>query len=333
MIRIMSASCAQNVTVEIIIATYNGMRYLEAQVASLLQQNTEAVIQILIGDDGSTDGTQNLIKALGERYPQKIKLLPNGPGRGASANFSRLLQATTADYVFLCDQDDQWLPDKVQNSLEVLLEVERHKTSRTPALVFSDLEVVDRELVPLAPSLWKYQGLNPEAVDLMSLVQQNVVTGCTVLVNRALLEHALPIPTVACMHDHWLALVAAAIGEIALLRQTTVRYRQHGENGIGACPWSLAYVLRRACKLLSHQSATQQLIATTAQAREMHKQFACALAENTGTQLREYAALAKKSGFLRLQTAWRYGWHRQHWAQTLGWYWLLVWAKCAENDE
>jgi hypothetical protein len=104
-----------------------------------------------------------------------------------------------------------------------------------PLLVHSDLEVVDRELRQVQPSFLRYQGIGHEEVaPLQVLLVQNFVTGCTSLLNRALLELALPLPERCIMHDWWVAQCAAAAGVIGFVPEATVRYRQHGANQIGA---------------------------------------------------------------------------------------------------
>jgi hypothetical protein len=162
-----------------------------------------------------------------------------GPGRlGAVGNFGALLEAARqagAGYVLPCDQDDEWRPDKLSRALGLMASLEDRHGRAAPLLVHSDLEIVDPELRTLHPSFLAHQGLRHEGRDpLRVLLVQNFVTGCASLLNRALLELALPLPASCIMHDWWVAQCAAARGAIAFLPDAAVRYRQHAANQVGA---------------------------------------------------------------------------------------------------
>ena len=112
-------------------------------------------------------------------------------------------------------------------------------------MVFTDLAVTDRALNMISPSLMRYSHLDPRSLTLNRLLAQNVASGNTMLLNRALLELALPIPPEAVMHDHWITLTAAAFGKIVFLDEATLYYRQHGDNFSGAFHYSLYPLLRK----------------------------------------------------------------------------------------
>jgi len=168
---------------------------------------------------------------------------------------NRLLEATEAPYVALADQDDIWLPHKLEASLALLQNVEQRHGDEMPLLVHSDLELVDGAGMSLGCTYLQRQRLDPLRTASEHLVLTNVVTGCTVLLNRALLQKALPIPAEALMHDWWLALVASGLGEIAFLPEPMVLYRQHHSNVLGAQGLGLSYWMRRLRNLLSDPSA------------------------------------------------------------------------------
>jgi hypothetical protein len=139
-----------------------------------------------------------------------------------------------------CDQDDVWLPHKIETTLSKMKEMESSYGKGKPFLVHTDLKVVDEKLNLLSESLWCYQLSDPEKGGVLNrLLMQNIATGCSMMINRPLLDLALPIPAEAVMHDWWLALVAAAFGHIGFVAEPTTLYRQHGTSEIGAKKWDL----------------------------------------------------------------------------------------------
>ena len=219
--------------IEVVLPTYNGAAYLAEQVASIYWQTLRPQ-RLLVRDDGSTDGTLKLIQLLEQRYGEWMRVLSSDGNLGCIGNINRLLSATTAPYVALADQDDVWLSHKLERSLELLQGLEAACGVELPLLVHSDLELMDEAGTSLRTTYFQLQHLNADRVAPADLAMSNVVTGCTVLCNRALLSQALPIPKQALMHDWWLALVASAFGRVELLADVSVRYRQHSSNVLGA---------------------------------------------------------------------------------------------------
>ena len=220
----------------VVLSAYNGSRHIAEQIESIRGQ-THADWTLVVRDDGSQDDTVAIVEALA-RADRRIRLWTERPGNlGPVASFGALLEhawSTGAGYVALCDQDDVWRPDKLERELAVLQAFEREAGADRPALVHSDLEVVDDALRTIHPSFLAHQRLEHVARDpLRRLLVQNFVTGCTVLINRPLLRAAIPVPPVV-MHDWWLAQCAAALGALLYLPEPTVRYRQHGANVRGS---------------------------------------------------------------------------------------------------
>lgn len=221
--------------VEVLLATYNGERFLRDQVESILTQDYSR-LKILARDDGSTDGTRRVLEEYADKHPSSVALLPPGEATGnAKWNFLRLLEASSAPYVCFADQDDVWKRWKVSRQMSAMEAMEARHGKETPLLVFSDLEIVNDRLELLHRSFWKHQRITPHRIgQLNRLLTQNVVTGCTALMNRPLAELAKTMPEEAFMHDWWIALMAAAFGAGAYLLEATVLYRQHGSNVVGA---------------------------------------------------------------------------------------------------
>ena len=222
--------------IDILLATYNGARYLPELLASLDAQ-TETGWRLIARDDGSTDATRAVLDAWSAARPGRVVILDDDrTGLGASGNFAALLAASDAAYFMFCDQDDIWLPDKISRMAAEMTRLEARRGDETPLLVHSDLEVVDGDLRPIDASFWRYQRLfRPMATpprELLLVV--NYVTGCATLGNAALRRAAAPVPNAAALHDWWVALVAGMLGDIADIDEPTVRYRQHGVNAVGA---------------------------------------------------------------------------------------------------
>ena len=217
--------------IEVVLATYQGARFLAPQLQSIANQQVRPV-RVQIGDDGSTDGTVTELAQWASTAPFPIHQLPcsrTGP-LGPAANFGRLLAATTAPWVALCDQDDVWHPSKLDRLLGRLPE-----DDQIPTLFVHDLRVVNRTDDLIAGSFWRHQRFTPRGgARFSTLLVMNSFPGCAMLANRALLTCALPVPSEAVMHDWWLALVAAACGRIIVVNEALGDYRLHGNNVLGA---------------------------------------------------------------------------------------------------
>ena len=218
--------------VQVLLSTYNGARFLEEQLDSLAAQDFEGW-SLLIRDDGSRDETLAIIARWRARHPDRAVILPN-PDRlnlGFLGSFSRLLEASTARYVMFADQDDVWLPGKISMTLAAMKQQEDEVGPDRPVLVHTDLTIVDARLRVVAPSSWRHQGLVPRCGQTFSgLLVENVVWGCTAMLNRALVDKVRTIPPGVRYHDWWIALVAAAFGDIVPLPRQTVLWRRHGAN-------------------------------------------------------------------------------------------------------
>jgi len=230
--------------VDILLSTYNGAIFLSEQIDSILNQSYTDW-KLIIRDDSSTDKTKEVLQTYQNRYPKKIVVQKNSDENlGVTLNFSKLLESSSAPYIMFCDQDDVWLPEKVELTLKKMIEVEKSNPD-TPLLIHTDLKVVNTNLDILSDSYWSYQGLDPEYDILNRLLVQNVITGCTVMINKKLADIALPIPDKAIMHDWWLGLVAASFGQVHHIDIPTMLYRQHANNDTGATSFNLHTILKK----------------------------------------------------------------------------------------
>lgn len=226
--------------IDLLLAVYNGQDYIQDLIESLFLQSYKA--NILIRDDESTDFTPDIISS----YSDRICFINDNIGNsGVIQNFNALLSASKADYLAFADQDDVWESDKLDVQMDLMLRMEQEFGPKTPILVHSDLAVCDAQMRIIAPSLWRYQRLNPTVRNFSRLLVQNNITGCTVVINKALKDRAFPVPQEAVVHDWWLALVASAVGRIGYVSRPLVRYRQHGGNQLGAVRSDLRGVIKR----------------------------------------------------------------------------------------
>lgn len=220
--------------VDILLATFQGEAYLREQLDSIFRQ-THQQFRLIIRDDCSSDQTPFILKEYQEKHPEKVVILPSDERLGVKSNFSRLLSHSTADYVCFADQDDVWLPTKIEMTLNALLNLEIDNTKHCPILVHTDLQVVNEQLKPLHPSYWVYSNIFPEkSRTLNRLLVQNVITGCTVMINRSLAKLIQTVPPETIMHDWWMGLVASCFGLVREIPHATMLYRQHGRNTLGA---------------------------------------------------------------------------------------------------
>ncbi|TWJ33021.1 glycosyltransferase family 2 protein [Geobacter argillaceus] len=284
-------------TIDILLATYNGSDYLIEQLDSIIGQ-TFADWRLLARDDGSTDTTPEILRAYQAQLPDRITIVP-GEGRslGARGNFAALMARADGDYLMFCDQDDVWLPDKIEQTLAEMRRLEKSHGETTPLMVHTDLAVVDEALRGVADSLWRFQHSDPVGGKALNrLLVQNTVTGCTVMINRALLELALPIPPEAVMHDWWLALAATAFGVIGHVAVPMVLYRQHGANDIGARPFNVRDIVGQ----LHCRPETRAIITRLQrQGAAFLERYRDRLTPAQREMLEVYARLDSFNGFLR----------------------------------
>lgn len=236
-------------TIAILMASYNGERYIKDQIESIINQNFSDW-HLFISDDGSIDNTLRLEKSYQEKFPQKITIVENKTNKhGSKYNFFNLLNIVLREkynYFMFSDQDDVWKKNKVSDTFKLMKQA-KNNTS-VPILVHTDLEVVDENLKTLGNSFIKYRALDPKCKDINHLLIQNNVTGCTMMVNRPLLVKALQVENIdeIAMHDWWFALIASIYGKIYFLNESTIKYRQHSENVVGATNVnSLGFIIKR----------------------------------------------------------------------------------------
>ena len=246
---------------QVLLAAYNGEKHLPELLASL-QAQTDQDFSVLMQDDGSSDGTHVLLQGMVEQDARFAWGSESGTHLGAAGNFLSLIRQADADLVFLCDQDDIWMPEKIAVLRLAMAEAQARFGEDVPLLVHSDCQIIDENGKPAADSFFRHQGWDPNAVTLPPLLVQNNVTGCTLVMNPPLLrliaDHGKAKDLF--MHDWFIALTAAAFGHVVFVDQPLTAYRQHGDNAIGA---SQAGLLKRAAMALGQRKKAKRRIQLT----------------------------------------------------------------------
>jgi len=233
-------------SITVLLATYNGARYLPEQLASLAAQ-TLRPDRLVVRDDGSTDDGLRVVRDWGETQGIPVQWVPSTQRLGPAQSFLAALRAVgVCDVTLFCDQDDVWLPHKVERAARALATA----PAGTPRLYASRLEIVDQTLAPLGLSPM------PRHLGFETIACESVLTGCTMAFN-APLAHLLasPPPDFMVMHDWWSALLAAGCGDIVYDPEPTLRYRQHASNTLGAGPTGLRKLQARLATFLGPDSA------------------------------------------------------------------------------
>jgi len=211
------------------------------------------------------------------------------------------------EYFMFCDQDDVWSAQKLARQAAAMAALERVHGRHCPLLVHSDLSLVGQELEPQHPSLMRCHLIRrPDQPPALTLLMQNHVVGCTVLMNRALLTLATPLPTGVYMHDWWVALCARFAGVTQYLPEPLVAYRQHHQNQVGA--HGLGERIVRPTRWLGWVRKMNSIyFAAFAQARDLEQRLqsierpagCCADADDAARRLRAFIELGRKPRLLR----------------------------------
>ena len=297
--------------IAILLSTYNGTKYLEEQLDSILNQTYSNYV-IVARDDGSYDDTIQLLNKYAKKFTDKFHLLEQDLlNLGASDSFSYLIEYVLENkqslglesaYMMFCDQDDIWSLEKIHKQIDEMLKVEKQQTETKPipVLIHSNLRVVSEEKSLIAESFVHYQGLEIERNRFTNLVISNLVTGCTAFINEALARKAVPVSKEAIMHDWWLSLVASAFGKLVFIDAPLVSYRQHDTNAIGAKEFVKSTPVDRSfwqktlgCKSDAHLSEVAR------QAADFRNRFGQELTTHDNIGLQISSCMGAKVGILQ----------------------------------
>ena len=298
--------------IAILLATYQGEKFIRQQLESLLSQ-TNKNWKAFIHDDGSKDNTVEIVSEFCQKYPDYFSLI-KGPGcGGAKENFFFLTKMVESEIYMFCDQDDVWKSNKVQITLD---EMEKRAVKEKPCLVFTDLVVVDSHLKVIDKSMSHYQCLSCEKYGLNRAIIQNVVTGCTMMINRCLRDMMIK----KCdykkilMHDWWAALIANAFGEIYYINVPTILYRQHTDNSVGA---KKTFSIENMKGIINNQCKVKNALkGTRVQASEFYRVFGVKICN-------DYAELGKMPKIKRVFFYFKNGVLKSSLIRNIG---LIIWG-------
>lgn len=227
-----------NYKISVAMCTYNGERYIEEQIQSILNQ-TLLPHEIVIIDDGSTDNTLNIAERLLRNSSLKFKIIINKKNLGVIKNFEKAINNTTGDIIFTCDQDDVWIENKVKKILE------EFKKDDEISLVFTDAYLVDKNLSTLGLNLWEIVSFNSKKYTnkhdklLKEMLKHNIMTGATMAFKKNTFNKSLPLNDL-WIHDYWIGIITVILGgKVKALNEPLILYRQHENNVIGSSKKSL----------------------------------------------------------------------------------------------
>ena len=290
----------------VLLTAYNGSKHLPALLDSLLSQ-TDPDFSVLLQDDGSEDETVSLLTDLCRKDQRFSFGAEQGQHLGAAGNFLSLVRQTDADYVLMCDQDDLWEPEKIAVLKKAMRDLEAEYGTNTPLLVHSDCSLISEEGEPIGNSFFRHQGWDPKAVTLPPLLVQNNVTGCTLIMNaplrRLIASHARAKDLF--MHDWFIALTAASFGKIRFMDQPLTRYRQHGDNTIGASSNNL--IARGFSALGKRQDAKRRILLTYTHTKVFNKLYEGELPKEAQETVSAYLATQHMPKLKRVLTVRRLG--------------------------
>lgn len=205
--------------ISVVIAAYNGGRYIKPQLDSVLSQLSDGD-EVVISDDLPEGDTFDVVK---EYLDSDIRVrYIKGPGRGVIKNFENAVSAARGDYIFLCDQDDVWLPGKVD---AVMKEFQNGAT-----VVMHDAKITDADLNVTDDSFFELMGTKK---GIVKNIIKNTYIGCCMAFSANLRPYILPFPDDIPMHDQWIGLIGEKYGEVSLIKEPYILYRRHGATVTG----------------------------------------------------------------------------------------------------
>jgi glycosyltransferase involved in cell wall biosynthesis len=274
-------------SISVALCTYQGARFLGDQLASILQQD-RLPDELVVCDDGSSDGTLALLHEFAARAPFAVEVVENPIRLGVTANFEAAVQRCRGEVIAFCDQDDVWEPNRLRRLEEAFL------AQPEAVVAFSDAWLIDAASQRLPMRLWEAIDLGPDQRDRMArdpfgfVLSRPAVTGCTLAIRASTLDLLLPFPAedvgsdVPVLHDWWISVALAAAGgasKVALIDEPLVHYRLHPEQCVGIPGlwlrrWVPSRFLRLRNAMVSQHRQGERLLAVAAVLDEISSRLA-----------------------------------------------------------
>lgn len=281
-------------TIDILMATHNGERFVREQIESIQAQTYEDW-HLLVSDDCSTDSTLVIVSEIA-KFDSRIAIVSKDVRYGsAKANFMHLLDLSEAPYAMFCDQDDIWLPRKIEKSLARIERMQTSYGAAVPLAVFCDMKVVGENLNVLHESFERSSNYDPQRVSFKHLLAQNIAAGCCMIVNSAtvsLCRHVEDTENID-MHDWWAMLVVSAFGAVSYIKEPLSLYRQHDSNEVGANEYSPVARAKNQTLMMDCY------LSTVSQAEEFGRIYSAELKPEDVRAIEKYVAASKARTFWR----------------------------------
>jgi len=229
--------------IDILLPVYNGEKYISEQIDSLESQ-TFKDFRIIIRNDGSTDSSAELLDVIASKYSNIVLVKDDKGNLGLSKTLEILISKSDSEYFMFCDQDDKWMPNKVDISFEAMKKMESRHLG-LPILVCTDSTCVDDNENVISPSFFKSQKYEDVTNNTTKIAAMNIVQGNTCIMNAMCKQYILPFPPYV-LYDHWCAIMISHYGVIKYLHKPTLWYRQHTGNVLGANDVGVRYFMNKA---------------------------------------------------------------------------------------
>lgn len=223
--------------ISVALAYYDGAEYIKEQITSILSQ-LGSQDEVILSVDRALDGSEDMLKEWEEK-DQRI-FVTKGPGEGVVKNFEHAILMCSGDLIFLSDQDDVWLPDKVEK-------VKRAFHQKEVMAVLHDAKIVDEDLKEIEPSFFALRG---SSTGFFKNLWKNSYVGCCMAFRKEMVEEILPFPGNIYMHDYWIGATAECMGKVVLLPEPLLLYRRHGNNVTEMKHGSLLFMLEKRWNML-----------------------------------------------------------------------------------
>jgi len=287
--------------IQVLLSSYNGERYITEQLNSLSSQ-TQTNWTIRLRDDGSSDRTWPIIEVWQAKFADRM-FSEKASNIGVIPSFFELIRQADeeSDYFCFCDQDDVWLPGKMERAIDRLAKVEKG----VPAMVFTSTQLADIDLNLLG--IWPEKPLKDPS--FYNALYQNIAVGATVTFNRAalqLIRSHMPDTNHVLMHDWWFYLCISAFGEVLYDPEPSILYRQHGSNAVGGETSKLGKLKKKWASFRKHRGSHKLV----AQAREFHRLYAAELRDADKLQQLQWfiesrPTFARRLGYLKRSKLYR----------------------------